>query len=108
MTVNIIRNYVNKYRLGEYLHLPEKSKGSYQYPDLGIDIERSHSGETWDNLQVLPKEDSFMLPVNIWVDFANLIRSDKKIYNCVGKRIPIEVIRALRSDIFDLGLYRSE
>ncbi len=93
-----------------FIRFPERTKGSYQYPTLGVGIELSHLDRSWDySNDILPKEDSFMLPENIWVDFANLIRSDKKIYNCAGKRIPVEVIRALRSNIFDLkNLYRAE
>src|SRR3989344_3079699 len=94
-----IRETLKEYEFSTRIHLPERTKGSYQYPNLGIDIQRGHNNTSWNGTnEILPKEDSFMLPLNIWVDFANLIRSDNEIYNCAGKRIPIEVIRALRND----------
>ncbi|MDP4012664.1 MAG: hypothetical protein Q8R00_03620 [Candidatus Nanoarchaeia archaeon] len=106
----ILKDYLSEARLSIAIHLHERTKGAYQYPDLQIDIARSCVDLSWDYLKrKLPEEEAFMLPLNIWVDFANLLFSDKPMYNCARKKIPKKVVEAIRSDIFEVrGHYRGE
>jgi len=60
----------------EYLILPGRKHGNYEYPDLLVSAKRSHNGENWNKAhESLKQEDSFMLTLRQYVDFLNLLKS---------------------------------
>ncbi|MBI2507429.1 hypothetical protein HYV89_00575 [Candidatus Woesearchaeota archaeon] len=83
----------------EYLILPGRKHGSYEYPDLLVSAKRSHNGEKWNQAhESLKQENSFMLTLRQYVDFLNLLKSGKA-YDGNGKGIDKTRLDGILDDI---------
>ena len=59
-----------------YIILPERSHGTYSYPDLLVSMEKIHFDNNWYQAhEELNKENAFMLTIRQYIDFINLLKS---------------------------------
>ena len=92
-----------------YLVLPGKSHGSYSYPDLLVPTQRTHLGETWDQVsQSVPRE-GIMLTIRQYADFLSHLKSGRAVYDGKGARFDQSKVNALLDDILTVrSPYRAE
>ena len=59
-----------------YIVLPARAHGTYQYADTLVAMELSHKGKNWnDSHKLLADEGAYMLSIRQFVDFLNLLQS---------------------------------
>jgi len=98
----ILRDYVvhQDRELTGYVLLEGKVSGSYSYPDVFIAMQRTHFGKRWhQTMRDLHQEKCYMPTINQFVDFLNLLRSEKPVYDHTGRKIGQEKRKALLEDI---------
>ncbi|MBS3146252.1 hypothetical protein J4471_00995 [Candidatus Woesearchaeota archaeon] len=85
--VNIKIKHTNLEDLDRYIILEGRIHGSYSYPDLLVSLQKCHFGLTWEESQLeLLNDNSIMLTIRQYVDFLNLLYSDRA-FTGNGKRI---------------------
>ena len=100
----IIRSGSNILNPESYIILEGKSHERYSYPDLLVSMQRSLLGDSWIEAHTtLHKEDSLMLNLIQYLDFLNLLKSDK-VYDGNGDRLDYDKRIELLVPIFKGGL----
>src|SRR3989338_2800958 len=85
--VNIKIKHTNLEDLDRNIILEGRIHGSYSYPDLLVSLQKCHFGLTWEESQLeLLNDNSIMLTIRQYVDFLNLLYSDRA-FTGNGKRI---------------------
>jgi len=111
--------------------LEGRTHGSYSYPDLLVDMERTHLGLGYKKVvdrdvdysnqfsqrnhtrRALRDKEEFMLTLRQFVDFLKLLKSGTNVYNNVyngaGKKLDIKVVNSVLDDILGVRApYRGE
>ena len=80
--------------------LPSHTHGNYTYPDLLVDMQRSHGDTTWhQSHEALHQEQAFMLPPRLYADMINHLRSGR-VHDGTGQPLPATTIDKLLDDIY--------
>lgn len=87
--------------LTSYLLLPGWTYGKYEYADTLVSLERDiYTDVNWQRFnEKLHKNHAFALSIRQGIDFLLLLRSDEKIYDGKGNRIPDSRKVALLNEI---------
>lgn len=92
--------------LEDYIILPGKVYENYSYPDLLVDIKKKHYCKNWyQTHEALHKEGAFMLTIRQYLDFIQLLKSDKA-YNGKGNKISATRINKTLNEIFAKGRHQ--
>src|SRR3989344_1489815 len=95
--------------LSDYLILDGRNHGTYSYPDLLVEKERSKLGKIWNKTQTeLHNEGSYMLTIRQFTDFLTMLQSGK-VYDGTGQKLRSQEVTKLLNDIIEVrGPWRSE
>ncbi len=86
-----------------YVILPSQKHGNHEYPDLLVAMDITHQRKEWPkSWDELLKEGAFMLNLRQYVDFLNLLRSGKKVYDEKGNQLSQLEVDELYKDITEL------
>ncbi|MDP4012260.1 MAG: hypothetical protein Q8R00_01500 [Candidatus Nanoarchaeia archaeon] len=93
-----------------YLILEGRTHGSYSYPDLLVSKERKYHNHTWNQVhKSLHDEGNFMLTIRQYVDFLNLLKSGKVVYDGTGKKVNPQGVTQILNEIIEVrSPYRAE
>lgn len=85
--------------LYNYIILPGKRHGSYEYPDLLVPAYMTHKARSWYKAPVaLHRENAFMLTIRQYVDYRNLLRSGN-VYDGRGAKLDSGRVNAILDEI---------
>ena len=93
----------------QYIILEARTHGTYSYPDILIDRERSHQGTDWFQAhEALHQENAVMLTIRQYVDFINLLKSGKA-FDGGGNKVPKQKLDDILDDMLTKrNPYRAE
>lgn len=93
----------------DYIILPGRKHGSYEYPDTLVEMQKSHFNKNWtDTHEGLAKEGAYMLTIRQFVDFLNLLKSGNA-YDGKGKKVEGKKLNSILNEIVEVrNPYRAE